>query len=295
MTRIPNQHVSVVVLTKNSARTIKQCLESVVKERPNEILVVDGMSTDATLAYVSRYPVKVVTDASCSLGRSRQLGVNSASGTYVMFVDSDVELTSGCVKKLVDELEERGWAGILAKLVSKENLSYWQRSSHWQNEANPHSEIGQQDYIVTAATLFRRDLLSRYQFDPDFIEAAEDIDVSWRLTRDGYVVGISTAVTVYHTYRREFFAFFRYLIRYGRGYARLMHKYRSPRMVLAPLHFATTQLERSVVTGRFYRTPYWACLLAGVTVGIVTFRPHLTCARDLRKALRNPRPFASRN
>jgi len=45
-----------------------------------------------------------------------------------MFVDSDVELNPGCIKALRFELEERGWAGIIAVIHSSENLTYWQKS-----------------------------------------------------------------------------------------------------------------------------------------------------------------------
>jgi glycosyltransferase involved in cell wall biosynthesis len=273
MPAISNSSVSVVILTKNSAGTIDQCLRSIIDEHPGEIIAVDSMSTDGTVPILKRYGVKVVADISFSLGQARQTGVISATRKYLMFVDSDVELTKGCISTLLSELEENGWAAIQARLLSRENSSYWQNQSYWADESSPRSHVEPQEGIATAAALFKRHLILREQFDPNFVDAAEDIDLCVRLVRAGFVVGISTSAAVYHTYRREFLPFFMQQIRYGRGYSRLAHKYGSVKMVLRPTYFVTTYLMRSVVTGKWNRIPYYVSVLAAVFMGITTFQP----------------------
>ncbi len=48
--------VDVVILTKNSARLLEECLTSVYKEIPIcHLIVVDGFSTDETLEIVGRF------------------------------------------------------------------------------------------------------------------------------------------------------------------------------------------------------------------------------------------------
>lgn len=269
--------VSVVVLTRNSARTLARCLKSIVAERPGEIIAVDSKSTDATLLILRRYGVRVVADPSCSLGRARQAGVISASRKYLMFVDSDVELPRGCIKALLQELEENGWAAIHARLLSKDkNLTYWQNQGHWLNGPFEHSPAGPRDIIGTQSTLFRRDTLLRYPYDPQFVEASEDVDVDMRLVRDGHILGISARTFAYHAYRREFLAFFRQQMRYGRGIARLAHKYGSVRIILAHLHFVAVYLVNSLVRGRLNRIPYFASTIVGNLIGMATFRPMQT-------------------
>jgi glycosyltransferase involved in cell wall biosynthesis len=270
---VSNNNVSVVILTRNSASTIDRCLRSIIDEHPGEIIAVDSMSTDATLTILRRYGVKIVADLTCSLGQARQTGVISANRKYVMFVDSDVELTKDCISTLVSQLEENGWAAIQARLLSRETLSYWQNPNYWTNESFPYFHAGPQESIATAATLFRRHLILREQFDPNFVDAAEDVDVCLRLVRGGHVVGISPTVTVYHTYRREFLPFFRQQIRYGRGYSRLAHKYGTLRLVLRPTHYATNYLMKSIVTGKWNRIPYYVSVLAAIFIGIATFQP----------------------
>jgi cellulose synthase/poly-beta-1,6-N-acetylglucosamine synthase-like glycosyltransferase len=241
-------------------------------EHPGEIIDVDSMSTDTTLAMLRRYGVRVEKDVSCSLGQARQIGVSCSKGKYVMFVDSDVELTKGCIRTLVGELEENGWAAIQARLLSNETGSYWQNVSHWLTGPSQNSCVGPQSSVATAATVFRRELLLNLQFDPNFVEAAEDVDISIRLVRAGHIVGISRNAIVYHDNRREFLPFLRQQIRYGRGTARLAYKYHSAKIPLKGLHYTAIHLLKSFVTGRWNRIPYFVSIMVGNMIGMATFR-----------------------
>jgi GT2 family glycosyltransferase len=229
------------------------------------------MSTDATLGILRRYGVKIEKDVSCSLGQARQAGVFCSKGKYVMFVDSDVELTEGCIRTLVGELEENGWAAIQARLLSKENSIRWQNVGFRLNGSFPPSDGGPQPSVATAATVFRRALLLNLQFDPNFVEAAEDTDVCIRLARAGHIVGISRNAIAYHNNRREFLPFFRQQICYGRGNARLAYKYRSANIPLKGLHYTATRLLKSLITGRWNGIPYFVSIMVCDLIGIATF------------------------
>ena len=268
-----NNNVSVVILTRNSASTIDQCLKSIIQEHPGEIIAVDNMSTDGTLQILRRYGVKVVTDATYSLGEARQVGVNSATREYLMFVDSDIELTKNCIRQLVNELEAKGWVAVQARTLSKENISYWQNRGYSPDGALLGSRVGPQRSIATAATVFRREMLLDYPFDPHFVDAAEDIDICLRLGGGGHVVGKSTTTAVYHAYRREFLALFRQQVRYGRGYSRLAYKYGSMKLGLQPIHYVTSYLMKAVITGKWNRIPYHASVLTAIIIGMITFQP----------------------
>ncbi len=262
-----NNDVSVVILTRNSARTIEQCLKSVIEEKPREILAVDALSTDETRRILTRYGVTILLDPLGSLGYSRQLGVERAKGAFVMFVDSDVELGRGCVRRLRSELEKYGWAGIHARILSRVNLSYWQGAqdeafSLFFNRPGPRSQIG------TIAALFRREVLLRYPFDPNLRESCEDVDLCRRLEKNMHRVGVSSAVA-YHHHRREFSTFVRHRFCYGLGDAELALKYRSIRILIEPLQSALFQVIYSIVTRRIRLVPYWLTSGLAEFVGVV--------------------------
>jgi glycosyltransferase involved in cell wall biosynthesis len=260
---VANSDVSVVILTKNSAPTIAACLESVIDEKPGEILVVDGVSTDATPNIVRRYGIQMISDPSRSLGRSRQLGVQAVKGAYVMFVDSDVVLAPGCMSIMRLESEKYGWAGIHARVLSADNVSYWQNAeqdmfSRYYRQVGGEKMSG----FDTMATTFKRDLLLRYPFDPFFAESGEDTDLCRRLVENKYKLGVSNAVA-YHYHRRGFYAFAKQRFRNGLGSARLGFKYRETRIFIDPLLTAISITIRNVLTKRIRLIPYW--LVGGLT------------------------------
>ena len=255
-TNLPaNPDVSVIILTKNSAATIVACLESVIEEKPGEVLVVDGMSTDGTPDLVRSHSVRVISDASMSLGESRQLGVETATGVYVMFVDSDAVLTPTCIGTMRRELERYGWAGIHAKLLSAENVTYWQRAEQ-EGFSRYYGRAGPKDRIDTIVALFRREVLLRYPFDANLRESCEDIDLCRRLVENNQKLGVSNA-EAYHYHRREFIGFAKQRFRNGLGDARFGFKYHDTRIFIDPLLTIVSTFVRNMLSRRINLVPYW--------------------------------------
>jgi len=81
----------VILLTKNSASTVQKSIESIFQQtcQSDEVVVVDGNSSDGTLEVVKKYPVKLVTEPGLGFGHARNLGIKNASGDIVFFLDSD--------------------------------------------------------------------------------------------------------------------------------------------------------------------------------------------------------------
>ena len=80
--------LSVVILTKNEARRIARCLESV--RWADEIVVVDGLSTDATPDICRRFGARVISHAfEGSFAQERNLGMDHATGEWVLQIDAD--------------------------------------------------------------------------------------------------------------------------------------------------------------------------------------------------------------
>jgi glycosyltransferase involved in cell wall biosynthesis len=266
-----NPDVSVVVLTYNSGQTLQYCLSSVVGEKPGEIIAVDRLSTDGTISILKRYCARIFIDRIGSLGYSRQVGVEAAKGAFVMFVDSDVRLSSGCIKQLRRELLERDWVGIHARLLSAENSSYWQKAED-EVLSRFYSCTGLKNFENASAALFRKEILMRYPLDPNLRDSSEDRDLCYRLVADGHRLGISSAIA-YHYHRREFAAFFGQRFRYGLGDAQLGLKYRKTALFLEPLVVVLSEIVWQAAKFQFRLVPYWAtgglAEFAGVLTGLV--------------------------
>lgn len=99
---MPQPLVSVIVPTKNSDAFLEACLRSVrAQTYPQvELIVVDNHSTDRTRAIAERFADKVFEQGD-ERSSQRNYGVQKAGGEYVLFVDSDMELSPEVVAQCV--------------------------------------------------------------------------------------------------------------------------------------------------------------------------------------------------
>lgn len=109
--------VSVILLTKNSAQTIEKSLGSIFEQtrKPDEVVVVDGGSSDGTLDIVDKYPIKIVNEPGLGFGHARNLGVKNAEGDIVFFIDSDCYADPKWIEKMLLHFADPEIAGTTGK------------------------------------------------------------------------------------------------------------------------------------------------------------------------------------
>ena len=81
--------VSVIICTKNNVKNIEYVINSVLKQSPGEIIVVDGSSTDGTREVLEKLPVKLLSDPGKGLALARQIGLDEAKKKYVFYSGDD--------------------------------------------------------------------------------------------------------------------------------------------------------------------------------------------------------------
>ena len=277
---------SVVILTRDSARTLKKCMDAVMFENPSEIIAVDRLSTDSTIAILRRYGVRILVDNIGSLGFSRQLGAIAARNDYVAFVDSDTVLTPGCIPAMIHDIKSNGWVGAQATIRSAEDVSYWQRMErdrsaqfYWKGDRSAQfyrTGEPRTSFIGTSATMFKRKILLSCPFDPMMRESYEDTDINRRLIRKGYRLGVSSDAIAYHYDRREFSAFVKQRINRGVGTVRMAMKYHERWQLLSPLIIPFSLTIRNLASSRMKYVPFWTAdgvaRFIGILLGIPKVR-----------------------
>jgi glycosyltransferase involved in cell wall biosynthesis len=83
--------ISVIVCAYNEAGYVGPCLQSLCRQSrpPDEILVVDNASTDATRAIAEAAGVRVVAEPRKGLVRAREAGRQAARGGLLVYLDAD--------------------------------------------------------------------------------------------------------------------------------------------------------------------------------------------------------------
>jgi glycosyltransferase involved in cell wall biosynthesis len=176
--------VDVVIITKNSEHMLSECLKSVYKNVPvNRLIVVDGGSTDKTLAIVREFQKKhgniLVLQDRGTRATARQKGIDQVKTEWFMFVDSDAVLCKDWFKKAEKHLGQNVgaiwgievWSTIQNPVLLKTFL--WITRKIFDLRGGTHD------------TLIRTDLVKDIEI-PKFLHVFEDAYIKDWITQKGY-------------------------------------------------------------------------------------------------------------
>jgi glycosyltransferase involved in cell wall biosynthesis len=259
-----NLPISVIVITKNSESDINKCLLSIKNNNPAEIILVDGNSTDGTVNIAQIYTDKIYSDNDRGESYARQLGAELASQEYIVYVDSDAVLTEGALSSLLSEFIRSAYISIKAIVLPGGKITnYWQWGQEQHNKFR-HVE----NNIGMLTCIFRRDTILKFQFDLSPRGLLDDSDLEYRLKKNGYKFGISSA-TVFHPYRATFKEFVKRRFKDGRGMSRFIRK-NGPwhKSVWPPLHMVYW-IGISLIKGKPKLIPYFIVNGTAQTAGMI--------------------------
>ena len=101
--KLQRRRVSVVVTVLNEEATIKRLLDSLINQtlKPSEIIIVDGGSTDRTVATIKKYKVTLLAKTgNRSVGRN--YGVSKSKGQIIAFTDAGCVPEPNWLEKLIE-------------------------------------------------------------------------------------------------------------------------------------------------------------------------------------------------
>jgi glycosyltransferase involved in cell wall biosynthesis len=94
--------LSVVIIVKNEASNIKDCLESV--QWADDIIVVDDMSTDRTVEIAKEYTNRIFSRKMDVEGRHRNWAQAQATNVWVLNLDADERVTPKLKEELINTI-----------------------------------------------------------------------------------------------------------------------------------------------------------------------------------------------
>jgi glycosyltransferase involved in cell wall biosynthesis len=279
--------ISVVIITRNSEKTLEECLNSVRANQPTEIIVVDGLSTDRTLEVALKFTDQILSDKGKGKSYARQLGAEQATQEYLSYVDSDIVLSQGCLSTMLAELQGSEHAGIGAgEPPGVKSHTYWE----WAQRQHAHlaHPSGSPASIGMAASLFRRETILKYGFELGYGGYLDDVDLEMRMRKDRHTFGLSSA-TIFHHHREGFRSFVSCRFLFGRLCVYHMHKYGPWKAGFWPPMFASYWIGICLVKGKLKLIPYHVVdgvvETAGMTKGFADLTVQLL-SRRLRASKR---------
>jgi glycosyltransferase involved in cell wall biosynthesis len=220
--------VTVVATVLNEGETMVRLLQSLEGQSrpPNEVVIVDGGSTDGTLATLSSWsasgwlPLRVLRKPGANISQGRNAGIAAAEGDVIAVTDAGVRLDSGWVEALVTPFEEQEPDTFLAA-VSGWFLADPQTLFETVMGATvlPHvREINARTFLPSSRSVaFRKAAWEAVGGYPEWLDYCEDLVYDLRLKNLYGPFPFVPEARVHFRPRGSFPSFFKQYYRYARG------------------------------------------------------------------------------
>jgi glycosyltransferase involved in cell wall biosynthesis len=201
-----------------------------------EIVVVDSSEDDTAALLYERYPqVKVIrSEQRLYPGEARNIGVKSASGSIIAFIDADC---IACDKWLetIRQKHELGYVAIGGAIVNGNPQSTlgWAEYLLEFTEFLPSSPLREVRTIPTCNISYKKtDVFERYGLFPS-MRTGEDTRFNWMLVENGERILFDPSIQISHICDRQFAGFLRNQKILGAGFAESRSQTRMPGSVVA--------------------------------------------------------------
>ena len=227
---LPSPRISVVVCSCNGQRTIRDCLEGLLKlDYPNfEVIVVNDGSTDATAAIVHEYSFRVISLENRGLSNARNVGMEAATGEIVAYIDDDARPDPHWLTYLAATFLSTDHAGVGGPNIAPSGDGPIADCVANAPGGPVHILLSDQEaeHIPGCNMAFRKTHLKAIGgFDPQFRIAGDDVDICWRLQQRGWTLGFSPVAIVWHHRRNSLRTYWRQQKNYAKAEALLEKKW----------------------------------------------------------------------
>lgn len=174
--------ISVVVPVRNEEDSINNLLDGLLSQTriPNEIVITDGGSTDATPEIIEEYsrrgfPVRLIRDQGALPGRGRNLAASQASYEWLAFIDAGIRPAADWLAELAEQAETEN-ADVVYGAWEPAIDSFFQECAAIAYVPPPakNGETLMRPRFI-ASTLMRRSVWESVGGFPEHLRSAEDL------------------------------------------------------------------------------------------------------------------------
>jgi glycosyltransferase involved in cell wall biosynthesis len=234
---------SIITPSFNQAGYIGRTLDSVVKQQVNfpvEHLVIDGGSTDGTLAILEKYSgsIRYISEPDQGMQEALNKGFAIASGDIIGWLNSDDTYMPGALQKVADYFDRHPdclWLYGNCRMVDENDHEVRKWITAYKNRLSgkfSYNRLLVDNFISQPAVFMRRHALeSAGPIDPE-LPTAMDYDLWLRLAKLGFPGYLNENLACFRlhrqsisarNYRKQFEEQYQIHARYDHNLWRLMH------------------------------------------------------------------------
>ncbi len=200
--------VAVIIRCRNEEAHIGRLLTGLMRQRrrPDEIIVVDSGSTDATLSIASAFPTKVVHIApeDFSFGRACNVGMEACAAEVGIFISAHCyPVYDTWIDEMVAPFESPDIALSYGRQTGPPNVRFSEQRlfETWF----PDSSVTRQrhPFCNNANSAVRRSVWEEIRYD-EYLTGLEDLDWGKRAIEAGHVLAYVAEAPVVHVHEEHF-------------------------------------------------------------------------------------------
>ncbi|HAU8295451.1 TPA: glycosyltransferase [Vibrio vulnificus] len=198
--------VSVIIPAYNSQDTIECTVNSVLEQNYSnfELIVVNDGSHDNTQEKLKRYgeKIKLISIENRGVAAARSIGLSSATGEYVMFLDSDDRLNTNALSSLVNECESNDYDIVIgqSKIIHANGHTSRTKFSRNEDVSCLENYLDNNFPVTFWPAIYKKSILLNVKLNNGFI-TGEDFVVNSEIYSNE--PSVSVIDNLVHTYSRS--------------------------------------------------------------------------------------------
>ena len=206
--------LSVIIPVYNAENEISNCIDNILQTNTCdfEVIIVNDGSIDNTKSILDSYAskdnrIKVIHQANEGVSKARDLGIQNAKGSYIIFVDADDKLEDNALDYLSKRLEKED-VDILQYSVSTDTYSdnsFTEKKEYYEektfiNTKDAFSYLINNGFYVVWNKAYKTSFIQNYHDFPLSIKTGEDLIFNCKTFLRNPTVA-STDTILYHHIR----------------------------------------------------------------------------------------------